>query len=115
MIPSMRAAFGYILSDNKAKLAEQIVYPIYVEVDGEVTKVQNNDDFIQNHDQIFYPEFKQVVSNAFAKYLFANSQGIMFGEGMYNIWINEVIPRGRKPQLMIWGEQVYRIYVNQGE
>ncbi|MDO0823874.1 hypothetical protein [Desulfosporosinus nitroreducens] len=92
---------GYILSGNKAKLAEQIVYPIYVKVDGEVTKLQNNDDFIQNYDQIFYPEFKQVVSNAFTKYLFANSQGIMFGEGMYNMWINEVIPTGRKPQLMI--------------
>jgi len=92
---------GYILSGNKAKLAEQIVYPIYVKVDGEVTKLHNDDDFIQNYERIFYPEFKQVVSSAFTKYLFVNSQGIMFGEGMYNIWINEMIPTGRKPQLMI--------------
>ena len=92
---------GYILSSNKAKLADLIVYPIYVKFDGEVTKLQNKDDFIKNYDQIIYPEFKQVVSNAFTKYLFANSQGIMFGEGMYNIWINEVIPTGSMPKLMI--------------
>jgi len=41
------------------------------------------------------------ISNAFTKYLFANSQGIIFGEGMYNIWINEVIPTSSKPKLMI--------------
>lgn len=93
---------GYIVSSNRDKLAEQIVYPINAKVYGEVTKIQNKDDFVKNYDQIFYPEFKQVVSSAFTKYLFANSQGIMFGDGMYNIWINEVIPTGSKPKLMIF-------------
>jgi hypothetical protein len=33
--------------------------------------------------------------------MFANWQGIMFGEGLYNVWINEVAPTNEKLKLVI--------------
>jgi hypothetical protein len=92
---------GYIKNDNKDQLSELISYPIIVKIKGKDTKIQNKDEFIKNYAEIFYPSYKQIISNAFAKYLFVNYQGIMLGEGSYNIWINESAPTGSKPKLMI--------------
>jgi len=92
---------SYVVSDNNKMLAELVTYPINAKINDKVAKIQNKDDFIKNYDQIFYPDYKQVISNAYTKYLFANWQGIMFGEGSYNIWINEMTPNGSKPKLMI--------------
>lgn len=92
---------SYVVNDNKEQLSEQISYPITVNINSKVTKIQNKDDFIKNYDQIFYPKYKQIIGNAFTKYMFANWQGIMFGENSNNIWINEVTPTGGKSKLMI--------------
>lgn len=92
---------SYILSDNKEQLAQQVAYPINVKVNGEITKIQNKDDFIKNYNQIISHDFKEAIGNAFTKYLFVNWQGIMFGEGSFNIWINEVVPTGSNSKLMI--------------
>ena len=62
----------YIVNDNKEQLAEQIKYPINVKIDGKVTKIQNKDDFIKNYDKIFNSNLKEVISNAYTKYLFVN-------------------------------------------
>ncbi|TGE38832.1 hypothetical protein E4K67_04975 [Desulfosporosinus fructosivorans] len=92
---------SYLVNENKEQLAEQVVYPITVKIDDKVTKIQNNADFIKNYDQIFYPKYRQVITNAYTKYLFANWQGIMLGEGIYNIWINEVKPTASDSKLII--------------
>lgn len=92
---------SYVVSNDKAQLAEQVSYPIETKINGKSIKIQNKNDFIMNYDQIFSPDFKQVISNAYTKYLFANWQGIMFGEGLNNIWINEVTPSGSNAKLMI--------------
>jgi hypothetical protein len=80
---------GYVKNNNKEQFAELVKYPITVKINGKAAKIENKADFIKNYDQIFNPAFKQAISNAFTKYLFANSKGIMFGEGLYNIWIIE--------------------------
>lgn len=80
---------SYVINDDKENLSLEIQYPINVKINDKVTKIQNKDDFIKNYDQIFYPAYKQIISNAYTKYLFANWKGIMFGENLYNIWINE--------------------------
>jgi hypothetical protein len=81
---------SYVKNNNIEQLAELVSYPISVKIDGKSVNIQNKDEFVQLYDQIFNPKYKQAISNAVTKYLFANWQGVMFGEGMYNIWINEI-------------------------
>lgn len=92
---------SYVVNDNKKQLAEQVKYPINVKINDKVIKIENKDDFIKNYDKIFHSEYKKVISKAFAKYMFANWQGVMFGTGSYNMWINEVTPSGSNSKLMI--------------
>jgi uncharacterized protein YcfL len=91
---------NYVINDNKEQLAEQVRYPIIVKINGKATTIQNKDDFIKKYAQILYPEYKKAIINAFTKYLFANYQGIMFGE-VGEMWINEVTPTGNNSKLMI--------------
>ena len=92
---------SYVVNGDKQRLAEQIKYPINAKVNGKVVKIENKDYFIRNYNQIFYPKYKDVISNSYAKYLFVNYQGIMFGEDEFNIWINEVTPTNGVSKLMI--------------
>lgn len=94
---------NYVVNDNKKQLAEQVKYPIMVKINNNVTKIQNEDDFIKNYDKIFHTDYKQVIGNASTKYLFANWKGIMFRAGVYNIWINEIKSEGDNSKLMITG------------
>ncbi|MBW9151486.1 hypothetical protein [Clostridium estertheticum] len=92
---------SYVVNGDKQRLAEQIKYPINAKINGKVVKIQNKDYFIKNYDLIFYPKYKASISNSFTKNLFVNYQGIMFGQDIFNIWINEVTPTGGIPKLMI--------------
>ncbi|GIM30679.1 hypothetical protein CPJCM30710_33450 [Clostridium polyendosporum] len=80
-----------VLKNDKKQLAELIHYPITVNIDGKATSIQNKEDFINNYDKIFYPDFKQIISNAFTKYMFANWRGVMFGDNRYNMWISKTM------------------------
>lgn len=92
---------GYIINDNKEQLAEEVQYPISVKINDKDIKIQSEADFIKNYDEIFYPDYKQLISNAFTKYMFANWKGIMFGAGSNNIWITEITPANGSSKLMI--------------
>lgn len=92
---------SYIVKDDKEGLSEQITYPITVNIKGKRTVIKNSQDFIKNYNEIINPNFKETMSNTSTKYLFANSKGIMFGEGLYNIWINEVTSNGSNSELYI--------------
>lgn len=81
---------SYVVNGNKGQLAELIAYPITANINGKATKINNKEDFIKNYDQIFNSTYKQAIGNAYTKYLFVNYKGIMFGESLYNIWINEI-------------------------
>lgn len=94
---------SYIMNDNKNQLAKEVIYPIKVKINNSVTILQNEEDFIRNYDKVFYPKYKQAMSNAFAKYMFANSKGIMFGSDSDNIWIIEIQPKDTPSKLMILG------------
>ena len=90
-----------VVNGDKEGLSQQIKYPINVNINGKVTKIQNKDEFIKNYAQIFNPNYKKAISDAYTNYMFVNWKGIMFGEGLYNIWINEVTPNGSDSKLMI--------------
>lgn len=74
----VRKIQGYVINDNKKQLSEEILYPITVKINDKLIGIQNKDDFVKNYDKIFYPNYKQKISNAFTKYMFANYKGIMF-------------------------------------
>ena len=92
---------SYVVNDNKKKLAEQVRYPISVKINDKITKIQNVDEFIKNYNEIFNAKYKQVISDAFIKYMFVNWQGIMFGPGLYNMWISETTNADGNAKLMI--------------
>jgi hypothetical protein len=79
---------SYIVSNKKEQLAEEIRYPINVKISNDVIKIQNKDDLIKNYDKIFTVDYKQAISKARTRELFANYQGIMFGD-LGQIWIND--------------------------
>jgi hypothetical protein len=81
----------YLSNDDKQKLAKLINYPIKLKVNGEITNIKDENDFIENYDNIFHKECKKAIENSFTKYMFVNWRGIMFGGNQYNMWINEVI------------------------
>jgi hypothetical protein len=62
-----------------------------IKSDNKIVEIQNKEEFVKNYDKIFNPEYKKAMSEAFPKYMFANWQGVMFGEG-YNMWINATAP-----------------------
>ena len=90
-----------VANDNKKQLAEQVSYPINVKINDKIIQIQNEDEFIKNYDKIFLVNYKEMISKASTKYLFANWKGIMFGTNLNNIWINEVTSAGDNPKLMI--------------
>lgn len=90
-----------VINNNKEKLSEKIAYPITVKIDDKAVKIENKDEFIKNYNKIFHNGFKNQICDASTKYLFANSKGIMFGEGLYNMWINEIIPDSGDSKLAI--------------
>lgn len=79
-----------IKNDNIDLVAQKVNYPIDVNVDGVVLKINNKEEFINNYNKIINSNFKDVISNAYTNYLFANYTGIMFGENQFNIWINKI-------------------------
>lgn len=92
---------SYIVNDSKKQLAEVINYPINAKIDGKVTKIENEENFIKNYNKIFHPDYRKSISEASAKYMFANYLGVMLGTGSYNIWFNVVTPAGSNSKLMI--------------
>ena len=79
----------YIINNNKEKLAENISYPININIDGTNKKIENKDEFIKNYNKIANSDFKNSISKTSTKYLFANWKGILLGEDSYNMMINE--------------------------
>ncbi len=92
---------SYIKNDNKQQLSELISYPINVKINGKVKKIENKEAFVENYSSIVNSDFKKAMVNTYTKYLFANSKGIMFGEGSYNVWINEIKASDNNSQLLI--------------
>jgi hypothetical protein len=92
---------SYIKNDNKEQLSNLVSYPIKAKIDGKYIDVQNKDEFIKNYDKIFNSKYKEIMSTAYTKYLFANYKGIMFGSNLKNMWINDVTPDNGSPKLLI--------------
>lgn len=91
----------YMRSDDKKSLATRIRFPITCTIDGKKMEINNYEEFVKYYDKIFNPNFKNVLRTASTKFMFGNSQGVMFGGNMYNVWINKVMnsPYPLKPYI----------------
>jgi hypothetical protein len=92
---------SYIINDNKEQLSSEINYPIKVKINNKLTTIQDKESFIRNYDLIFHSKYKQDMTNASNKYMFAKASGIMFGTGSYNLWINAVIKNNTSKLMVI--------------
>lgn len=77
----------YLANNQKQKIAALLHYPTEVKVNGKPITLKTPEQFLAHYHEVFYPEFKTALVNAFTKYLFSNYQGIMFGGDTKNIWI----------------------------
>lgn len=92
---------SYIANNNKKQLAESILYPINVKINNKIVKIQNKEAFIKIYDKIFYASFKKELMNSYAKNMFANWTGVMFGANLHNLWINAISIKNSTDKLMI--------------
>ena len=69
-----------ILAGDKESIAEKIYYPMVVYVDGKETKIKTQEEFVQNFDKIFYPEFVESIKKNCIPMNMCNSyKGVWFG------------------------------------
>lgn len=91
---------SYIVNNKKEQLAEEIRYPINVNIDNKVINIQNKEDLIKNYDKIFTVDYTQAISKARTRDPDVTYQGIMIGNGL--IWINDkTIDGSESSKLMI--------------
>ena len=77
----------YLGNNEKRKIAALIRFPTAVKVKGKTVTLRGPEQFIRHYEEIFDPAFRKMLLAIFPRYLFSNYQGIMFGEGIRNIWI----------------------------
>ncbi|MFA9466131.1 MAG: M56 family metallopeptidase [Velocimicrobium sp.] len=87
---------SYIIENNKKGLAELVVYPISVTINGSKVSISNKKKFEENYADIMNAEFKKRISNSYTKYMNSNYMGIMIGDG--EIWFDN------------WNDKGLRIY-----
>jgi hypothetical protein len=79
---------AYVKSSQKDKISNLISYPINVYINGKRISILNKQQFIKNYNNIFNNGFKNVIISSYPQYMFSNYQGVMFGSGLKNVWIN---------------------------
>jgi hypothetical protein len=87
-----------ILNGNKYAVASKIAFPRTVFIKGEKVTINSEREFIEQFDDIFYPEYIQAISKCFPINMSSSYRGIMFGD-KGQIWINVVL--WSPPRLMV--------------
>lgn len=87
-----RAAFDAIQTavadDDGAGLAEWVGYPIDVKLDGKELTIAGTAEFEEQYDSIVTDEIRAAIVDQQWQDLFANYQGVMFGDGQ--VWLNGI-------------------------
>jgi len=71
-------------SNDAAKVARLVQYPVSVYGTGRQSKISRESDFIQKYSSIITPKVRKAILSQSAEYLFGNYQGMMIGRGY--IW-----------------------------
>lgn len=82
---------------DKQQVAQYILYPVNVYINGQKTKISNEAEFVKYYDQIFNEKVKQALITQDVKETFVNYKGVMVGNG--EIWFTAT------------GERQYKYYI----
>jgi hypothetical protein len=77
-----------VRDEDAATIASMVKYPFDVSVDGDEMTLEGEQDFIDNYDAIITPKIADVVGNQDYGALFANQDGVMFGNG--EMWLTAI-------------------------
>jgi hypothetical protein len=72
--------------DRKA-VAGDLAYPVTFSLEGRRSRASSEQEFLTDYDRIFTPKFVERIRHAIPHNMFANSQGIMIGDGA--VWFDE--------------------------
>jgi len=75
-----------ILNGDKEWIANHVRYPIKTTIKEKAITIKTKAQLIENFDQIFHQEFKDMIKSFCTCNMFSNYQGVMLGNGQ--IWIN---------------------------
>ncbi|MGD0932708.1 MAG: hypothetical protein ABR902_18840 [Candidatus Korobacteraceae bacterium] len=76
-----------VKTDDKAKLAAMISYPLLVIHGGRKTHIKTKAEFLSQYETIFDGPVRRAIAQQSAKCLFGNYQGAMIGDG--EVWFRE--------------------------
>lgn len=77
-----------VADDDRAAYAAWVGYPIKVVADGEEMTIDEPAQFIEKYDNILTDEIRGAITSQHWQDLFANDQGVMFGNGQ--VWLNGI-------------------------
>ncbi|MER9336477.1 hypothetical protein NKJ06_21195 [Mesorhizobium sp. M0293] len=75
-------------SDAKATVATMFDYPFQARIKGKALKIRDAKQFVADYDQIITGKVKAAVVKQTYGTLFANSQGVMIGDG--EVWFSGI-------------------------
>jgi hypothetical protein len=75
-------------NEDSGALGEWIAYPLRTMISGEETEIGDPESFMANYDFIVTPEVADAVMNQEWDTLFANADGVMFGDGQ--VWMTMI-------------------------
>lgn len=70
-----------VIRNDKKTIADYINYPLVVYINGDVTKISNETEFIQHYDDIFNSKIKSSLKNQELSNLKITPRGIIVGKG----------------------------------
>jgi hypothetical protein len=76
-----------VRAGHKQKVASMISYPLSVSRGDEKNRVKSRREFVGGYEQIFTPQVAKAVISQTPDCLFANSDGVMIGDG--EVWFQQ--------------------------
>jgi hypothetical protein len=90
--PKARAFLSSLITSvkagDRAKIAAMVQYPLNVNTDKGHRSVRSSAEFVKAYNQLFTPAIKTAIEKQVPECLFANSQGVMIGDG--EVWFEEL-------------------------
>jgi hypothetical protein len=84
---NVQAFCAAVEKGDRKTVAGALSYPVTFSVDGRRSRAGSEQEFLADYDRIFTPKFMERIRNAIPHNMFANSVGIMLGDGA--VWFDE--------------------------
>lgn len=84
---NVQAFCSAVEKGDRKTAAGLMSYPVMFSLDGKRSRARNEQEFLANYERIFSEQFVEKIRNSIPHNMFANSQGIMIGDGA--VWFDE--------------------------